>query len=208
MKGKFIKSVVCLLISAITQFAFAEDTAPFDIGEATFDGNGCPEGTYSVVLSPDGTELSILFSSFTAETDEDHRNAFANCSVAIPIDIPSGITVGLMGVDYRGLSFIPSGGSGMLYREYFFAGQYSFPQISSIHVYDAFYPFYYSDTRYFAAWTECGDDIIARSNAFVSVSRPPYPTDPDASFPDEAFMTVFSEDWDLSILFHLVWDYC
>jgi hypothetical protein len=96
----------------------------------------------------------------------------------------------------------------MLYREYFFAGQYSFPQISSIHVYDAFYPFYYSDTRYFAAWTECGDDIIARSNAFVSVSRPPYPTDPDASFPDEAFMTVFSEDWDLSILFHLVWDYC
>ncbi|MBN1984029.1 MAG: DUF4360 domain-containing protein [Chitinivibrionales bacterium] len=201
MWKKIIKLMVCVVISTITQFAFAEDTAPFSIGDPTVDGNGCPDGTYSVILSPDGTELSILFSDFTAETDEDHRYDFSNCNIAVPIEVPSGITVGLLGVDYRGIAFIPSGGLGMLTREYFFAGTRGPRKTSLINTYNEFYEFYYPDELVFAAWTECGDDIIARSNATVYVSRP-------FNSYDEALMSVFSEDWDVSIIFNLVWKYC
>ena len=201
MYKNFVKLISIVIISTFTQFAFAEDTAPFTLGDPVVEGNGCPEGTYSVVLSPDGTELTILFSAFTAETDQYHTYDFANCNIAVPIDVPSGITIGLIGVDYRGLSYIPTGGVGALSREYFFAGTQGPHMTSFISEYDNFYQFYYPDDLPFIAWSICGDDVIARSNATVFVSRP-------LVSPSEAMMTVFSEDWDLSILFYLTWGYC
>ena len=201
MQRNTIQLIACIMVTAITKFAFAEDTAPFVIGEPVVEGNGCPDGSYAVVLSPDGTELSLLFSSFTAETDADHTFDFSNCNIAIPIDVPSGITVGLIGVDYRGLAYIPEGGLGVLSREYFFAGTQGPRLTSFVNEYDTFYEYYYPDDAPFIIWSVCGDDIIARSNATVLVSRPLYS-------PYQAMMTVFSEDWDISIMFHLVWEYC
>ena len=201
MKTSIIILMICVIFSAMTQLAFAESTAPFTIGDPVVEGSGCPDGTYSVVLSPDGTELSILYSAFTAQTDATHTYDFSNCNLAIPIDVPSGITVGLIGVDYRGLAYIPTGGVGAFSREFFFAGTQG-PRITSfINDYDEFYEFLYPDDTPFTIWSDCGDDVIARSNATIFVTRPLYG-------PYQAMMTVFSEDWDVSILFHLVWEYC
>jgi hypothetical protein len=193
--------LACVVITTMTQFAFAESTAPFIVGYPIVQGNGCPDGTYSVVLSPDGTEMSILFSAFTAETDADHSYDFANCNIAIPIDVPTGVTVGLVGIDYRGLAYIPNGGFGTLSREYFFAGKQGSQIVSVIEEYDEFYEFYYDDDLPFVLWSNCGDDLIARSNATIMVTR-------QHESRNQALMTVFSEDWDVSILFHLVWRYC
>ena len=206
MYKKFFGSMVFLAVFSITRFTIAqdtveEDTAPFTIGVPVVQGNGCPAGTYSVILSPDGSELSILYSAFIAQTDATHSYDFSNCNIAIPIEVPSGITVGLVGIDYRGLAFIPAGGIGALSREFFFAGTHGQRITSFVNVYNVFYELYYPDDTIFTIWSECGDDIIARSNATVYVTRPLYS-------PYQAMMTVFSEDWDVSIMFHLVWDYC
>lgn len=197
-------SMVLLAIFIIPQIGFADDEeeeVPFLLGDPVAEGNGCPEGSYSVVLSPDGNELSILFSAFTAMTDEENIYDFSNCNIAIPIDVEPGISIGLAGIDYRGLSYIPTGGVGMLYREYFFAGAQGPMITSSVNVFDQYYNFFYSDDFEFVIWTECGDDVIARSNATIFAFRP-YTSD------IQALMTVFSEDWDVSIKFHLTWQPC
>jgi hypothetical protein len=199
MRKNVFKLVIFVLMNTIPQFVLA--TPPFTMGEPVIEGNGCPRGSYRVLLSPDGSELTLFFSEFTAMTDETHDYDFSNCNIAIPIDLPTGIMVGLVGVDYRGLAFIPSGGTGTLSREYFFAGTHSPPSVSSITVYDQFQEFLFEDDLPFAAWTECGDDVIVRSNATVTVTKSPTSS-------QNALMSVFSEYWDVSILFHLVWKYC
>lgn len=201
MRAYVSKLIVLVLVSLIPILAVAEDDVPFTIGEPTVEGNGCPQGSYEVVLSPDGNELSVLFSMFTAETSETESFNFTNCNVAVPIDVPAGITVGLLGVDYRGLAFIPTDGTGIISREYFFAGRQG-PRISSsIPVYDEFYEFFYADELTFPAWTDCGDPVTARSNTSMYVTKP-------AGSPVDAMMSLFSEDWDIYIKFNLAWDYC
>lgn len=200
MQRKIVRLLVFSIVFWVPLFAFAEE-APFDVGDPAVSGNGCPNGTYRVVLSPDGNELSILFSKFTAMTDDSQTYDFANCNIAVPIEVPPGITVGLLGVDYRGLAYIPTGGMGVILREHFFAGEQGDMLTSSINVYDQFYSFYYPDEAKFEIWSDCGDDIIARSNTTVFVSRP-------VNSDVDAMMSVFSEDWDVSILFHLLWEEC
>lgn len=199
MKRNIFGLMVFFVVLIIPLLAFAE--APFDLGDPVVAGNGCPNGTYQVVLSPDGNELSILFSRFTAQTDNSQTYDFANCNIAVPVEVPPGITIGLLGVDYRGLAYIPTGGMGVIFREHFFAGEQGDRLTSSIGVYDQFYNFYYPDEAEFEIWSQCGDDFIARSNTTVFVSRP---EDSDV----DAMMSVFSEDWDVSILFHLRWKEC
>lgn len=70
------------------------------------DINGCPAGSYSVVLSPDGTSLSILFDQFTLES-----SAAANggkqmkmCRIAAPLLLPANRSIGVYKVDYRGFA--------------------------------------------------------------------------------------------------------
>jgi hypothetical protein len=200
MKRNIFGLMVFCIFLIIPHMAFAEE-APFDVGEPAVAGNGCPEGTYWVVLSPDGNELSVLFSSFTAKTDASTIYDYANCNIAIPIEVPAGITIGLLGIDYRGLAYIPTGGTGVISREHFFAGEQGDSLTSSINVYDQYYDFYYPDETDFEIWSECGDDIIARSNTTIFVSRP-------QNSAVDSLMTVFSEDWDVSIMFHLQWAEC
>ncbi|MBN1984030.1 MAG: DUF4360 domain-containing protein [Chitinivibrionales bacterium] len=199
MKRSIFKFVMIMLIITIPRCILA--TPPFTVGEAVVTGNGCPSGSYNVILSADRSELTILYSEFTAMTDETHSHDFSNCNIAIPIDLSSGIMVGLVGVDYRGIAFIPSGGTGTFSREHFFAGTHSPPSTSSITEHDQFQEFLFEDDFPVVAWTECGDDTIVRSNATIMVTNSPTST-------NKAFMSVSSERWNISMLFHLVWKYC
>jgi hypothetical protein len=199
MKKNVFEVVIFVWMNTIPQFASA--TLPFTMGEPVIEGNGCPSGSYEVMLNPDGSELALFFSEFTAMTDATHDYDFSNCNIAIPIDLPNGIMVGLVGIDYRGLAFIPSGGTGVLSREHFFAGTHSPSLVSSISVYDQFQPFLFEDEFPFVAWTKCGEDVIVRSNSTIMVTKSPTSS-------RDALMGVFSEYWDVSILFHLVWKYC
>lgn len=208
---KTIFKVSMLLVAGIllSQFAYAElldaitivdeEEVPFTIGKIALEGNGCPDGSATTVLSPDGNELAIMFSDFTAETGARPYD-YANCNVAIPITADQGYTIGLVGVDYRGLALIPSGGMGRLSREYFFAGEHSDRITDNIPPRNMFDEFFFEDSFITdfgtVPWTDCGESTIARSNATIMVMAPP-------NSPMPAMMSVFSEDWDVSILLHL-----
>lgn len=210
MKTIFKVGILFVMGLLISQFAYAEyaepiiiaDTneAPFSLGKVTYNGNGCPAGSATAVLSPDGNELSVMFSEFTAQTGSTPY-AYSNCNIAIPIDLPPGIMVGLMGIDYRGLAMIPRGGFGRLSREYFFAGDSGPKLTNDIKVYDTFYEFLYEDELEVISWTDCGESTILRNNTTAMVMAPP-------NSPMPAMMSVFSEDWDISVEYHLIWEPC
>jgi len=64
--------------------------------------NGCPEGSYSIVLSPDGTTLSILFDRFTlGGSDGTNRK---HCRISSPLNLPANRSIGVYKVDYRGFA--------------------------------------------------------------------------------------------------------
>jgi hypothetical protein len=66
------------------------------------DANGCPEGSYRIVMSPDGTTLSVLFDKFTVESSgASPRKA---CRISAPLDLPADQSIGVYKVDYRGFA--------------------------------------------------------------------------------------------------------
>ncbi|KAE8904508.1 hypothetical protein PF005_g2782 [Phytophthora fragariae] len=99
---------------------------PFKFGTPTFFGSGCPADTVTVVPSTDGQAVSVLFSQFSARTTgTDVNRDRKSCNLAVPVDVQSGISIGIFRVDYRGNAFVPnrSGSYGQFDAEYYFAGQ-------------------------------------------------------------------------------------
>lgn len=196
---------ILIIMSVIPALAFAdlsEPEVPFSLGMPEVQGSGCPDAdSVTAVLSEDGDELTIMFNQFEAATTPDQPFDFSNCNVAVPIDVPAGMMVSLLGVDYRGLAFIPEGGMGRFSREYFFGGNKSRPVYTYIEEMGTFKEFLFEDSVLAGARSNCGDPVIARSNATLMVSRP-------YDSVEEAFMSMFSEDWTLNILFHLQWERC
>lgn len=70
------------------------------------DANGCPEGSYSLVLAPDGTTLSILFDKFTVASSPASSAAVQRkiCRISAPLKLPAHQSIGVYKVDYRGFA--------------------------------------------------------------------------------------------------------
>ena len=88
-----IKSIfACALLASLP--AWAQET------------NGCPEGSYSIVMSPDGTSLSILFDKFTLESSSIAGSTQPKkvCRISAPLNLPANQSIGVYKVDYRGFA--------------------------------------------------------------------------------------------------------
>ena len=70
------------------------------------DTNGCPAGSYTVVVAPDGATLSVLFDQFTLRTGAagPHTPQRKVCRFSAPLNLPAGQSIGVYKVDYRGFS--------------------------------------------------------------------------------------------------------
>jgi len=68
--------------------------------------NGCPEGSYSIVLSPDGAALSLLFDQFTIESGRIAGSEIQRkvCRISSPLNLPANHSIGVYKVDYRGFA--------------------------------------------------------------------------------------------------------
>ena len=78
--------------------------------------NGCPDGSYSIVMSPDGTTLSILFDQFTVESSKTQRKV---CRISAPLNLPSNYSIGVYKVDYRGFAKLAAKQEAQLEVQYF-----------------------------------------------------------------------------------------
>jgi Domain of unknown function (DUF4360) len=153
-----LTSATLLLVSSGQ--AFAGGVA---IQGAGYGGNGCPSGSASVNVSPDGQELSILFDKFKA----DKNTRRASCNLTIPIKVPQGFQISLYDADYRG--YVAPRTTANLRSEYFFAGQRG----------PVFQRTFRGETDYNVrdrletmanVWSACGDSVNMRVNSSMTAS--------------------------------------
>lgn len=71
--------------------------------------DGCPQGSYTVVVSPDHTTLSILFDKFNIAGSVAASAASGGvtskvCHISHPLNLPENMSLGVYKVDYRGFA--------------------------------------------------------------------------------------------------------
>lgn len=71
----------------------------------------CAPGSYSVVTSPDGTSVSILFDDLSLSPDAAKGAAVyrKSCHIQAPLHLPAGYSLGMYRVDYRGFAHLDRG---------------------------------------------------------------------------------------------------
>ncbi|MEO1373545.1 MAG: DUF4360 domain-containing protein [Cyanobacteria bacterium J06635_10] len=164
-------SINLIKIFVATATVMAASVAPalanrVRILDAKYGGSGCPGGSASVAVSPDGQELSILFDEFIADASarraKDRRKS---CNLAIPIQVPPGFQVSVYDFDYRG--YVAPSTRGRLRAEYFFAGRRG-PRFTRIIRGEQDYSV--RDRIKTLVWSACGDKVNMRVNAALSAS--------------------------------------
>jgi len=94
-------------IRSTAEASAASRAAATSTPTSTVTNNACPAGSYSVVQSPDGTSVSVLFHSFSAETDGTAPGSVrSTCRIQVPLAVQAGYALGLTSVDYRGYAFL------------------------------------------------------------------------------------------------------
>lgn len=70
------------------------------------NNNACNGGSYSIVQTPDGATLSVLFDQFVVESGGSTPNSLRarTCVLEIPLALPAGYSLGIYKVDYRGFA--------------------------------------------------------------------------------------------------------
>ena len=106
--SKLIATHFLLVLLFVTKNLFANESI-FEFAQIRLQGNGCPQGTYSLVASPDNQTLTILFDQLMAEVPNHQGMAVGNrgtdtkldykvCDIVIEADIPVGQK--LEGIDF------------------------------------------------------------------------------------------------------------
>lgn len=170
------------------------------LGAPTYGGTGCPSGTAAVALS--GQTISILYDQFIAEAGGPTGRTFdrKSCNLAIPVNVPNGLSVSVVSVDYRGYNGLPAGANSVFRVEYFFAGGTG-PVFNQTFAGPRQQDFTLRNNIVAAAnvWSACGQDVILRTNASIRVTT---------SGGQQAMATVDTTDVNAAIVFHLQYRAC
>ncbi|WP_020559689.1 DUF4360 domain-containing protein [Thiofilum flexile] len=191
-------ALVALTLSLATTSAQA---AAVTLGDPSYGGSGCPAGSASASISPDGTALSILFDSFTVEAGGANSSVGRkSCNLSIPVQVPNGFSVSLIDADYRGFVDAPRGSMARLDTEYFFAGTQG-PKFTT--TFTGPYSNSYTKSHRLAAtsniWSACGASVNLRVNSGMMVR---------AGRGAEALATVDSADFKSGVVYHLQYRAC
>lgn len=191
-----MKKIAMLASLFVSMFAQA-NASQLQLGMPAIGGTGCPAGSAQAILSPDNTQISILFDNFIAEAGGNGKQLDRkSCNIAIPVQVPQGFSVSVFKMDYRGYVSVPMGGQGEIRASYFFAGS------QGPTFYQRFnggtnrdYLFTNNLVGVADVWSACGASVILRTNANMMVRT--------NSQYDDALGTVDSLDAHSGIVYHI-----
>lgn len=173
------------------------------LGQPSYGGNGCPAGSASATVSPDGSAVSILFDQYIAEAGNTtgRRIDRKTCNLAVPIQVPQGYSVAIFKVDYRGFNAVPAGGYNRFDVEYFWAGArgprmsrvFTGPQNSGYNLTDEL-------IATTLVWSACGAQTNLRINSSMMAQA--------NNRMDQTIGTVDSADISSGVIYHLQWRRC
>ncbi len=193
-----------LIAMSLTLASAVASAQGLRLGVPSYGGNGCPAGSASVTLSPDESELSILFDSYIAEAGETTGRPIdrKTCNITLPVTVPQGYSVAIFKVDYRGFNAVPSrDGSTNFRAEYFWAGARG-PVVSRTFRGPLIEDYTMTNELIAAAvvWSACGDSINLRANTAVTAVA--------GRSNQQTMITVDSADVSAGLLYHLQWRRC
>jgi hypothetical protein len=161
---KYAALVAALLALSVTS-AEAEDPLPaVSFGEPGYGGSGCPDGTALIVRGFSNRAAAFVLHAYTVG-DNGRAVDRQTCGIAIPVDVPDGVSVAVRNVGFRGGVQLADGQEAALSVEAFSAGESG--EINEIKLTGP------SDTGYLRFvtvphdkldWSECGADINLRVN--------------------------------------------
>jgi hypothetical protein len=189
--------LACSLLLSTPLFA-----ADISLGVPGYGGTGCPDGTVSATLSPDAKSLSLLFDQYQVAVGGTTGKSFdrKSCNIAIPVRVPSGMSVSILNIDYRGFNRLPPSATSQFNVEYFFAGTRG-PSFQRVFR-GALEEDYLINNKLVAeaiVWSGCGADVNLRTNSSMRVST---------TANREAMSSIDSQDVNASIVYHLQWRTC
>jgi hypothetical protein len=141
------------------------DAASLKLGKIGVGGTGCPAGSVSGALS--SSSLSLSFRRYDASAGGARSFDRKACSLAIPVVVPPGLSIAIVGVQYRGYNRL-SAGSATLSTEIFYAGGTG-PVIKRTFSGPASGPFKASLSASSPAWSPCGTPLTLRINSSIKV---------------------------------------
>lgn len=80
--------------------------AQFD-GEIQYRGNGCPQGSVNASFTQDGGIASLIFDSYSAQTNDKKWSDFKYCTVQLGVDIPKGYRISKVKAEVNGFMSVP-----------------------------------------------------------------------------------------------------
>ena len=170
-----------------------------------FAGSGCPAGSVSGQLSTDLTTLTLLYTSFVAESGKNvpASNNRRNCQLNVKLRYPQGWQFSVFKADYRGYAQIPSGDTGTCKATYYFSGDSR--QISSTMTIRGPYDDNYLKTDQFGlestVWSPCGVEGLLNINSEVRISS-------SGSSNNKGLLTVDATDLRFKQIHYLQWLKC
>ena len=102
----------------------------FSLPASAQDADGCPAGSYAIVVSPDGATLSLLFDKFTVASTGilGAMPTRKGCRISVPLNLPENHSIGVYKVDYRGFAKLSAKQQAQLEVQYFFGSRDANPE--------------------------------------------------------------------------------
>lgn len=205
MKKYKVFSFIVAAVIAAGSFAKADSIY---LGVPGYNGTGCPPGSAEAILSPDNSVLSILFSEYVAQAgfgSTGSTTGAKNCTIAIPVHVPQGLSLSIIGVDYRGLLSLPRSALARFSAEYFLAAvgqpQQRGPRMIKSFTGPTLTDYLVENDLLLSAQihSPCGRDVNLRVNTSMMVLTPRG---------EDALATVDSVDVTAGVLYKLSWRTC
>ncbi|KYG61887.1 DUF4360 domain-containing protein [Bdellovibrio bacteriovorus] len=196
-----MKKMMLMGLLGVMSALSLQANAQVRLGEPAYGGTGCPAGSASVTLSPDQQALSILFDNYVAEAGGGRRIDRKSCNISVPVHVPSGYSVSIFQVDYRGFNSVPRGGLSRFDAEYFWAGARG-PRVSRTFMGPVSDVYTISDGLIASAqvWSPCGASVNLRINTSMMAQA--------NSRGEQTLATVDSADVTSGLIYHLRWQRC
>lgn len=90
--------------------------------EVRANGTGCPAGTWHTAIAPDGLVFTTYFNAYYVNVDEQTQYELRDCTLAIKLHSPSGLSYTISDFYYEGYAWLDEGVQGRQVASYSFQG--------------------------------------------------------------------------------------
>jgi hypothetical protein len=123
---KLVMGTFCLISMATGVYAADQ----VHLGEVSYDGTACPEGSITIHTDEDRNTLDFQSGTIKAQAGEAAKKTvdLRDCSINVPVQVAAGYRVSVAPMNYSGNVYLPYGTSSRMYVNYYFEYPYGMAQ--------------------------------------------------------------------------------